>query len=158
MNAIDIQTIIFDEVSIEIRKRQDEFIHKMLDTIEVFIPHKIISSANTHKHWTHKWHLNQKIKWHILVSLQHIHDVPYPCIITFTRSGPRNLDEDNLLYAFKGMRDYVADFIVARGKNEPIKNSRGRNDADQGMKWKYDQVKGPVGFWIKIEALHEMAE
>lgn len=48
--------------------------------------------------------------------------------ITLTRMGPRELDDDNLAYAFKSIRDEVANWL-------------GVDDADKRLSWRYAQVK-----------------
>ena len=59
-----------------------------------------------------------------------------PCIVEFTRISPRLLDDDNLVSAFKSIRDAVAECLTGRGK--------GRGDRDPRLKFRYEQEKGSV--------------
>lgn len=58
-----------------------------------------------------------------------------PCTVTLTRISPRPLDDDNLAYAFKGIRDFVADKLIPR-------LAKGRADGDPRIEWRYRQEKG----------------
>jgi hypothetical protein len=65
---------------------------------------------------------------------------PTPCLVTFTRSGPRPMDSDNLAGAFKGLRDSVARWL-------------GVDDGDESkVAWAYRQEKGPAGVRVRIES------
>lgn len=50
-------------------------------------------------------------------------------VVTLTRVAPRQLDDDNLASAFKGVRDGVADVL-------------GIDDRDTRVAWRYEQEKG----------------
>ncbi len=50
--------------------------------------------------------------------------ITMPCVVTFTRFGPQKFDDDNLAYAFKCVRDTLADWI-------------GVDDGDPRYKWRY---------------------
>lgn len=60
------------------------------------------------------------------------------------RSGPRKLDYDNMVYAFKGIRDAVADLMLP-GLAE------GKADGDERLEWAYNQEIGLYGIKIEIE-------
>lgn len=61
-----------------------------------------------------------------------------PARITLTRIAPRLLDDDNLAYAFKAVRDGVADAL-------------GVNDRDPRVSWSYSQERGAAAIRITIE-------
>lgn len=57
---------------------------------------------------------------------------PLPVVVTLTRAAPRSLDDDNLAYAFKAVRDGVADGLGVR-------------DNDPRVSWRYAQQKTARG-------------
>jgi len=64
-----------------------------------------------------------------LVRMYKKHPAP-PWILTITRVAPRALDDDNLAYACKAIRDGIAEALGFR------------NDADWQLVWRYAQRKG----------------
>lgn len=61
--------------------------------------------------------------------------------VILTRVAPRPLDDDNLAYAFKSIRDGVADSLGCR-------------DNDPRVVWTYTQRKGPAyGVVIQVGSL-----
>ena len=104
--------------------------------IEITLPIKIKSELNIREHWSvrHKRHKKlHKLIW--LSFLPHKASISLPCVITLTRVAMRALDDDNLIGAFKTIRDYVADQIIPGLK-------MGRADGDPRITWKYEQRKG----------------
>ncbi len=86
-----------------------------------------------HAHWKVEWALRPET------------DVPLPCSVRLTRIAPRNLNDDNLAYAFKHVRDVLADLIRPG-------YAFGRADDTDQIKWEYAQEKGqPKQYGIKIE-------
>lgn len=63
-----------------------------------------------------------------------------PMVVTFTRVSPRKLDDDNLAFAFKGIRDEVAAYF-------------GMDDADPRIEWRYAQAKGKAAVRIDFEVV-----
>lgn len=109
------------------------------------VPLKIISEANSTEHWTKK-HARHKSQRMVigLMWLQKQPEIPFPCVVKMTRISSRLLDDDNLVGAFKHVRDYVADCIIP---HKPI----GRSDSDKRIKWEYAQEKGkPQGMRLEI--------
>ena len=73
-----------------------------------------------------------------------IKKITLPCTITLTRIAPRSLDYDNLLNAFKNIRDVIADYIIPG-------QAPGRSDSDSRINWLYSQEKGqPKTYNIRI--------
>lgn len=66
-----------------------------------------------------------------------------PVVVTLARIAPRALDDDNLAFAFKAIRDGVADGLGVR-------------DNDPRVSWRYTQAKpargGAPAIEIAIEA------
>jgi hypothetical protein len=60
-----------------------------------------------------------------------------PVVVTLTRLAPRQLDSDNCVAGFKGVRDSIAEFL-------------GVNDNDPRVTWRYAQEKAK-GYSCKIE-------
>ena len=101
------------------------------------LPLKIESVANKREHWSEK---SKRTKHH---RQQACFMTParatVPCIVTMTRIGPRELDDDNLASAFKAVRDGIADKL-------------GVNDNDKRIQWRYAQRKGkPKEYSAEIE-------
>lgn len=55
-----------------------------------------------------------------------------PCVVTLTRVSPRPLDDDNLQFSFKAIRDEVAKQL-------------GVDDRDARVVWRYGQRRGGKG-------------
>lgn len=103
------------------------------------IPMTIVSEANkTGEHWTSKRKRHQIQQWQIK-ALFRAYDRPIdlPCKIVMTRLYARLLDDDNLVSAFKWIKDQVADCIIPG-------QAKGRADGDPRIKWEYDQQKSPL--------------
>lgn len=67
------------------------------------------------------------IKW----SLHSFRPPPLPVVVTLTRIGVRDLDDDNLAAGFKSVRDEVAAWLgCGDGKKDPVT-------------WVYEQERGP---------------
>lgn len=93
------------------------------------------SEANMSGHWSKGY--NRKTYQQNLVAQKWYTegvDLNPPVIITLTRMAPRTLDSDNLVTAFKSIRDRVASLLVP-GKRP------GRADNHPGIKWEYSQEK-----------------
>ena len=112
------------------------------------LPIETVSESNQSEHWAkkHARHKLQRLKigifWHSIGS------ITLPCTIRLTRISPRLLDDDNLVSAFKHIRDCIADNIfpeatLGKRKRTDIHCTLyGRADADHRIKWEYAQEKG----------------
>lgn len=113
---------------------------------ELKIPMRLLSEANTHQHWRKKHARNKRQQNAIrLVWLSKKPNVKIPCEVKLIRSGPRLLDFDNMVYAFKNIRDCVGSLIL------PNLAAGQADGADSGISWSYDQEKGLYGVRIEIE-------
>jgi len=102
---------------------------------EWLLPIRLVSEGNIHEHWTkkHKRHKQQQI---LINSMANTTIRPIlPVLVILTRISPRKLDDDNLQYAFKSLRDYIADYLIPGLK-------LGRADNDPRITWQYKQQKG----------------
>lgn len=104
------------------------------------------SEANISRFWLKKSKIvkNQKL----LIRYKFFNDSPkitLPCLVKLTRYSPRELDYDNLVYAFKFMRDEVAENIIPG-------LAKGRADGDKRITWEYLQEKGPYA--VKVEIIY----
>lgn len=110
------------------------------------IPMRLMSEANTHQHWRKKHERTKRQQKAIrLIWLCKRPIVGLPCRVSFTRIGPRNLDSDNLAYAFKAIRDQLASLI------RPGLAPGHADGDDSGIEWCYSQEKGLYGIRIEIE-------
>lgn len=67
-----------------------------------------------------------------------------PCTITLIRIGPKPLDSDNNISAFKSIRDFIADWV------NPGK-AKGQADNDPRIIWQYGQETAKLhAFRIRI--------
>ena len=112
---------------------------------------RLISTANTREHWAtkHRRESGQIFE----LNAEHggaLRAVRLPATVTFTRVAPKQLDGDNLRYAFKHLRDYIATQILP----EPTQgNQHGRrgDDSDERITWQYGQRRGPYAVEVFIE-------
>lgn len=84
---------------------------KITDRLVIDVPIKTVSEANMRQHWAAKHKrrtAQQKAVSAIWKMRRGWHPIPLPCRVTFTRIGPKMLDDDNLRGAFKHIRDEVA--------------------------------------------------
>jgi hypothetical protein len=120
----------------------------------------LASEANlSREHWTIKKkrhdaqqflidsYMNHKVfTLHTTCSINTIEPEEWlPCRITLARIAPRSLDEDNLLYSLKWVRDAISDNLIPG-------LAKGRADGDKRLEFKYNQEKGrPREYALKIE-------
>lgn len=113
--------------------------------IEIDVPIKVVSESNACEHWRRKHqrcvNMRKKIK---IFFIPYVQKISLPCEVTLIRIAPRFLDDDNLVGAFKYIRDAVADLIIPG-------LAHGRADADPRIKWVYIQRKDePKKYSCKI--------
>ena len=111
--------------------------------MRIFIPLKLASESNQRQHWSKGYarHKRQKevIRWELLS-----YRIPkeLPVTIILIRLSPRKFDDDNLISAFKYVRDAIADYFI-EGK------APGRADDSSEMRWLYGHEKSkPVGIQV----------
>jgi len=138
--------------------------------VEFEVPIKTVSEANCSEHWTKK--AKRRKQQHFFVrqafkmSAQNVcskcetssQNGFLPCIVTLTRLSPRLLDDDNLISAFKGIRDELAECLIPESRKSYLtqkgtfKAIKGRADGDNRIKWRYEQEKASKqGIRITIE-------
>lgn len=109
--------------------------------MKIEIPIKLPSLANTRMHWRKLAALKRKQREATYLCL--VRESPripcLPLIITITRVGPRELDDDNLQSACKYVRDQIADIV-------------GVDDGSKLYTWKYEQRTGPYNVEVEIRA------
>lgn len=125
------------------------------------IPIKTVSEANKREHWHKAAQRHTQQQFFIRSAFNaEIRLIPMPCVITLTRIGPRFLDGDNLVMAFKWIRDEIGACLFPekvveihiRGRGT-VRN-KGHADSDPRVTWKYAQEKGKIpGIRIEIEEL-----
>ncbi|HLT41931.1 MAG TPA: hypothetical protein VKZ95_04435, partial [Sphingobacteriaceae bacterium] len=77
-------------------------------------------------------------------------EINLPCEVTLIRCANKELDEDNLAIAFKGIRDHVADFLIP-GLN------KGQADGDPRITWVYGQEFSKIrGVRIRIKETNKL--
>jgi hypothetical protein len=119
--------------------------------ISKFIDYPVISEANNRDHWTRKRARRQQMQFLLKSAFADV-KISLPCEVTFERCSPRVLDETNLIYAFKSHQDTMADIIIANALGVPYIDSKGRNDSNAAITWKYGQIKhNKKGFWIHVK-------
>lgn len=103
----------------------------------VEIPMKLVSEANVSEHWS-KAHNRHRGQRNLVILSLYENKVPkkLPVHITMTRVGGKKMDEDNLITAFKYVKDAVAEYFIP-GK------APGRADDSSELKWSYAQEKKP---------------
>lgn len=115
-----------------------------LGIVALTMPIQAVNEANSNEHWSRKAkrHRQQKQRVHIFMC-NYREYIKLPCLITFIRYAPRELDEhDNLPYSFKWILDSLSDILIPNLK-------AGRADNDKRLKFRYAQVKSKKSY-IKI--------
>lgn len=103
-----------------------------------------VSESNVSEHWTKKSARHRQQQEFVRKKFEREQQkIDLPCEIKLVRLSPCLLDDDNLVTAFKWIRDQVADCILPGLK-------KGRADADKRLSWKYDQEKHPIAA-VRIE-------
>ncbi len=96
---------------------------------------KIPSAANIRVHWAKRAAAAKKLRVvgrAVGKNLCEVNERAGGMVVTFVRVAPRLLDDDNLAFAFKAMRDGVADAL-------------GVSDGPSGgVTWRYEQRRGEV--------------
>lgn len=103
---------------------------------------KISSTANQRLSWRQKAKVTQSHRQRAKNALVAIATPPSPPLsIVLTRIGPKTLDSDNLAYAFKAVRDGVADWL-------------GVDDGSDQLDWQYCQRTGGAGnYSVEVEVI-----
>lgn len=111
--------------------------------IRVKIDEALPSIANKRMGWQKQYGVFKKLHllgyWETVKSSCDIKNLTSPVTIELIRGGPRKLDFDNLVYAFKPFRDGIAEALW------PEKSLRTRDDHD-GVRWEYSQEKSKKRF------------
>jgi hypothetical protein len=114
--------------------------------VTVRIPLVTQSESNSHQHWRYRQRRikDQRSKVRMAwLALRPPGVLPFPCVVRLTRVSPRDLDDDNLRGALKGVRDEVAGCMGLP------------NDRDPRVAWEYAQARGAKGeraVVVEIEA------
>lgn len=118
--------------------------------LEAMIPMELPSGANLREHWATKAKrvkMQREAGFLLVSSEPELLDIcsglkaGSKYCVTFHRVGKRLLDDDNLAYAFKAVRDGVAQALLV-------------NDNHPGVQWAYEQSTGKhCSIVVKVEAL-----
>ncbi len=105
--------------------------------MKLSIPFKLQSLANARMHWRQLAKVKRYQKDVIAANLVGKVLPPLPATITLTRIGKRKMDDDNLAYSFKQVRDQIA-------------RTYGVDDGSDLYSWRYAQRLGQA-YAIEIE-------
>jgi len=122
----------------------------MSEPIVIKLPVKTVSEANIREHWALKARRARNQRQTALLFTQLAvrkfkpswFPVKGKLVITITRIGVRQLDDDNLARAHKAVRDGIADALKV-------------DDGDDRLSWCYEQRRGDVREYhvlVKLEA------
>lgn len=122
-----------------------------MPTVSEQINIRTVSEANDSSHWANKAKLKRRsqqkksmLNLMLLLKSSTENGIKLPCHIHLVRIAPRSLDDDNLLSAFKLIRDTIASSI--RPGLAP-----GRADETSEITWTYAQEKGePKQYAVRI--------
>lgn len=119
--------------------------------VELKLPIRTVSEANSSEHWTEKHKRHKKQKFIVRAYLNKVprSSIKLPVAIHLTRIAPRQLDrDDNLPMAFKYVKDYICDYIIPGLQ-------AGRADDTHQISFSYSQEKGkPKEYAIIIKMGH----
>lgn len=111
--------------------------------MQVEINEALPSIANKRMNWQKQHKVFKKFHnlgyWAAIPLKSDADNLKKPVHIKLVRHGPRKLDFDNLVYAFKPIRDGIAEALW------PEKSLRSRDDHD-GVVWEYEQEKNKLRF------------
>jgi hypothetical protein len=107
--------------------------------LELQAPIKTGRGLNDRLHWRSRWLQNQGIKRDTGWILAGKKPPPLPLTVDLIRCSRGVLDGDNLVSAFKPVRDAVAAWI-------------GLDDANPRVTWRYHQERGPTGIRLRIQS------
>lgn len=111
----------------------------------IYAPIKLRSEANIKQHWAVKHKINKFNQALLKKELSKQKKPKLPVKISFTRVAPRQLDYDNLCYAFKNIVDFFCAWLIPG-------LAAGRADGDPQLKIEYHQRKGqPKEYAIEIK-------
>lgn len=119
---------------------------RYLDYIYTYLPIYLEPTANKRLHWgAVKKIYDLQEQWIKSALNGQMCDAKLPATITLTRVSPRELDFDNLVTAFKHVRDVIAALLIPGLRP-------GRADSDDRLTWKYLQKKDkPKEYAVQIE-------
>ncbi len=101
------------------------------------IPIRLPSLANTRMDWRRMSRLKVSQRG-ATAACMHGHAIPsLPLLVTITRVGPRQLDDDNLASACKYIRDEIARAV-------------GVDDGSPLYTWRYEQRIGDYGVDVEV--------
>jgi len=115
------------------------------------MPIRTVSEANSSEHWTAKAKRHRRQQYFVrLFFNRYANGINLPCIVTLTRLASRMLDDDNLSYSMKWIRDEISECLIPEktgsyiNKNGKVVKIKGRADSDTRIKWCYEQEKSPT--------------
>lgn len=126
--------------------------------LELCISLQTISELNSREHWSkkHKLHKKQQLLTRFALQNHAKRAITLPCRVVLTRLSSRLLDDDNLVGAFKYIRDEVAFFLFPE-KSYYIQNKgkqvlmKGLADDDKRVTWEYEQKKNKGEQQVQIQ-------
>lgn len=120
---------------------------RILKTIIWQLSLKTVSEANCSEHWTKKSKRHRQQQFFIRqLFKQEPVKIALPCEVKMVRLASRTLDSDNLVSAFKWIRDELSECLIPS-----TKKGKGRSDSDPRITWVYDQGKSSrTGIRIEI--------
>jgi len=113
------------------------------------VPIRLYSTANISEHWTKR---RERIKKHKMLLMFYTeglsqHSDLLPLQVILCRVAPRSLDYDNLVFAFKNIRDYISDRLIPG-------LAAGRADNNDSINFEYIQKKGDEKtYYIEISLI-----
>lgn len=117
--------------------------------IKFEFPYRLKSEANLSEHWRTKYQRHRKERFLLTLALKKV-ECQLPCIVKLTRISSRQCDFDNLVSAFKNIRDVVADILLPG-------LPPGRSDGDPRITWHYFQEKGKSAIRIEFIPCSELS-
>ena len=112
------------------------------------LPMALPSVANLREHWTAKAKRTKAQRSAVLLAMptrklareRNWLAINGKVVVSLTRISPRELDDDNLASAFKGIRDQVAAQL-------------GLDDRDKRVAWVYAQERGKQSVRIEVQCV-----
>lgn len=109
-----------------------------MSALRFHVPLRLQSLSNARAHWRKMDRIKRGHKELTWAAMRGLTLPPPPLVVTITRSGPRELDDDNLAGACKYVRDEIARTV-------------GVDDGSDLYTWRYEQRIGEYGVDVEIK-------
>ena len=110
------------------------------NNIFIFPDVRILSRANKTEHWAKRRKRESGQRFEVRIHSRQIRQLSLPVAVRMTRFAPQAMDGDNLISAFKHIRDELANILIPE-KTQGNQFARWADDSDNRIAWEVAQVQ-----------------